>query len=118
MRVSNNADQALTSQLVTKTKRLVSDSTLTLAQKISALKGAMKDNMAKIQILRTARACAIDEDRVRRIDSLIGAREKATAYLVATGKWLKSNYGEPRRIEEPIATPATAEEFPMMEFSS
>lgn len=100
MRSTLDVEQAFQTQLVDNTRKLASNQTLTLKQKLAAIQLAVKQNSAKLAALRRSHEIANDEQSLVRIDRFIALRERAAAYLVATAKWLVTAQDHPLKLRQ------------------
>lgn len=88
MRKANSAEQAFVTGLVRNVTVLVKNRNLSLRLKIAALQKAALENAEHVTVLRGAVRNASNPEAAERMKKWLTTREEATAYLVATAKWL------------------------------
>lgn len=132
MQLLKSAERSFVKSLVARTKSLVENNELETVQKVVIIQRAIAENARRSVALREKIVFARADERILKLRTLIDIREKATAYLAATAKWLIHVDKHPestRHLPQTFASPNWAaseskeppkktQEFPFMEFSS
>lgn len=133
MRLICQAERALYASLVRDTRCLIGDQSISVEQVVDELQRMGSKHEAHLFYLRRARDRSRGPERIRRLNRLIAARQKAAAYLAATIEWItdrelhpfslrqrprilampawRSRYNARAPIEKPV-------EYAFMDFSS
>lgn len=103
MQSAKNDVQEFLAKLAENTRTLVESNRVGTSIKLSTLQQAIDENAARLDRLREAARKAESPDDAEHIDRLIDVRERASAFLVATSRWLVYRERHPEVLTRPPA---------------
>jgi hypothetical protein len=85
----NRTERAVMATLVERTRELLSDTRLTVAEKADRLMGWTHYYRHRAHRLKRAQAVCTSAARAQNLGGVIGIRERAATYLETTARWVR-----------------------------